>query len=149
MPIVEDIEEIAEIIRYDILEDARVQSAVINTIKGFMGFQIEETVYDAYSPKLYERRGRLGGFDDPRNINVEGEGNRSEIVYIFENVTVGNEDVGDLAGMRIDSTIEYGTGYTWGEHPDARPVIRNTKMDLIYYRDEIIEILKESSDFFI
>lgn len=72
-------------------------------------------VYDAYSPKIYNRRGKWGGLGDPYNIEIHG-GSAQNGVLVVVNMTEpnpgGTMDNGRVTtGKNLPELIEYGNGY--------------------------------------
>lgn len=78
---------------------------------------IDEVVYDAYTPKLYQRRGEYGGMADPTNIEMKNNGASDWKIEVI-NTTEPNDWAADddslervTMGKNLPELIEYGDGY--------------------------------------
>lgn len=113
---------------------------VTPVVKKIMIEQIEDTVYSAYSPSEYKRRGQDEGLADPENIGGVMVGNTLEVI----NATQTNPDIyinherydSQNEGDYLTPIIEYGQGYDFArENGNAgyerpRPFISNTREKL-------------------
>ncbi len=106
---------------YKSLEDD-VAKEVVDTMKD----RINEDVYNAYSPTLYERRKENGGLLDDANFLTE----------MVDDNTLKVKNVTHGSGKYIVPIIEEGVGYTWensniyGRQPFPRPFVANTREEL-------------------
>lgn len=78
---------------------------------------IKETVYNAYTPKLYRRRGDLDGLADPYNLEATVKNG----VLSVRNVTEPNpggtmNDARVTTGKHLDELIEFGHGGVGGSY---------------------------------
>lgn len=75
---------------------------------------IFEVVYQAYTPKMYRRRGEYEGMGDPYNIEIKGGAAKGGVLVVV-NTTEPNpggcvsNDV--TTGKNLPELIEYGNGY--------------------------------------
>ena len=63
--------------------------------------QIQETVYDVYSPTLYERQKDNGGLTDDDNIKTT----------LIDNMTLIVENIRSDDGVNVAEVVESGEGY--------------------------------------
>jgi len=71
-----------------------------NTVQ-VMTKKIDEVVYDAYEPKLYEREKDHGGLTDPNNIKVQ----------MVEDNTISIENIRSDGPRNVAEIVETGQGY--------------------------------------
>ena len=117
-----------------------LEKNVTPVVKKIMIEQIEDTVYSAYSPSEYKRRGQDEGLADPENIGGVMVGNTLEII----NATAANPDI-YIHGVKYESInaddyltpiIEYGQGYEFHSddgdsgYEQPRPFIENSRETL-------------------
>lgn len=105
---------------------------------------IEPNVYDAYTPKKYERRGAEGGFLDKSNmVFTDVQTNGNSVNLTFENITTGNDS---MSGERIDDLFENGNG-TWensnGRWVNKRPFLDDTVEALNNNKGELTNAVKK------
>ncbi len=105
---------------------------------------IETNVYDAYTPKKYQRRGTEDGFLDTNNMvftDVQSSGNSVNLT--FENITTGNDS---MSGQRLDDLFENGNG-TWdnpnGSWANKRPFVEDTIDSLNQNKGELVNAVKK------
>lgn len=93
-------------------------SNVKNTVIEEGKKQVQETVYDVYKPKIYERTGQL-----KENWNWQDTPDGIEII---------NTRTDEESGKYIVDTVEYGRNYDYGfEYSDKpRPFVENTAKSL-------------------
>ena len=115
-------------------------SDVADTVREVEIRQIEETVYDAYTPKMYRRRGNWGGLADPHNIEAEVI---DDGVLKVWNETPPNEDYDHsrLTSKFIDVAVETGREYTFFS-PGPRPFTKNTADELREKEQHISALVK-------
>ena len=80
---------------------SKTTQQIANKTKETMYKVIKENIYDSYSPKDYERRGRNGGLLDPYNIVAEVYENHIIIDNLAEpnDSIFGEEIVGNPQGL--------------------------------------------------
>lgn len=104
----------------------------------------EERVYNSYSPRLYDRRGRTGGLADPRNIQISESKINSLTTFVLENITKGN-GWDTWNGKLINDLIESEDGFAGNPSTGmaARPYTEETVANLIsgVSRNSILEAL--------
>ncbi len=122
----DDIDELLNDIKSDI-EDT-LMDEVLDEVKDIELKHVEEDVFSAYSPKIYERRG-IGGIDDPNNI----VGTVDNMQLSVDNATKFNDDYGTYNhGVGLAELINDGdslNGYFYdypGSFNQPRPFIDNT-----------------------
>jgi hypothetical protein len=96
-----------------------LKNDVANQSKQLMQEHIDKDVYEAYTPKEYERTGQL----------------RADVVVdMVDGNTLEIKDIRNDDGKDIVKIIESGKGYDWSSSLDdiigARPFVRNTRNDL-------------------
>lgn len=105
---------------------------------------VEEVVYDAYTPSLYERRGDNGGLSDPENLELVKIEKVSHKVskLVFENITRGNPAYfsGDKLLDSTAETIVNGIESNWsysGEWQEPRDFVSRLR-EMINERKDLI-----------
>ena len=111
---------------------------VFDTVTEAQSRNVEKTVYDAYSPASYERRGRNGGLADPKNNIATFSHSLSSVKMLIQNTTKGKNQNIYTAGL-----VEKGHDAGYGEYQfpynstgdadnflSARPFISNTINEL-------------------
>jgi hypothetical protein len=118
MATVNNIKELAKLVNKMAAEAMSKGNAVKNTVIEEGKTQVQETVYDVYSPKVYERTGQL-----KENWNWQDTPNGIEII---------NTRTDKETGKYIPDTIEYGRNYDYEfEYSNKpRPFIENTVENL-------------------
>ena len=84
-----------------------LQNEVAEIVKQEMIEAINKSVYDAYIPSQYTRRGTKGGFKDIRNLRSSVEDGELKVWNI-------TRAVGDDKGQYLDKILVDGDKYTWG-----------------------------------
>ena len=136
--------ELMNLINESLLDD------VAPVVKNAMLYHIEKDVYspEVYTPETYSRRGKNGGFADPKNIIISPEYDGCVSV---SNQTLGREFYyqggepirSDNANKPIAEIIETGDGYDYWKHSFPRPFMKNTVEHL--KEEHLIEkVLKDS-----
>jgi hypothetical protein len=77
---------------------------VADKVKSIQSEMVEEVVYDAYDPYVYERRGDYGGLSDTRNMIHTVTSTMNGLQLIIRNVTTGSKN----SNFEIAGLIEYG-----------------------------------------
>lgn len=95
--------------------DDALAHEVANAVREEESKTIKETVYNAYTPKLYRRRGDLDVLADPYNL----EATVKDGVLSVRNMTEPNpggtlNDGRVTTGKHLDELIEYGHGSSGG-----------------------------------
>ena len=113
-----------------------LESSITKVLKENVGYKVVEVmqdniqnvVYNSYSPTEYERREHNGGLIDSNNIEVTPVGGDTIVV---ENITPPNLTYKHdrLQGDRIDYAVESGRDYDFFS-PGSRPFIESTRDDL-------------------
>lgn len=104
--------------------DNALENEVAETIKSTQQEVIQDVVYEAYTPKFYERRGRDGGgLGDIENMHSTVK----DGVLTVTNLTEPNPDYEHnlLKSQYIDTAVEYGQRYDYF-NPGARPFNETT-----------------------
>ena len=107
-------------------------------VKQMESDNVDEFVYSAYTPEVYERRMNEGGLSDVRNMVDTIEVNGNSIELTVDNKTKSNPDFMPRYGNshEIASEVEFGYGYDYGGFGEAfeeeRPFIRETINELKY-----------------
>ena len=110
---------IAEALRYANTQllpavDTTLETEVFDAAKTTYVAAAETVVYDAYEPKMYERRGEYDGLADPYNVVVVGDKASNGKVTI-RNITKPNPNAINAeavtTGKSLPALIEYGHGY--------------------------------------
>ncbi|WMC93200.1 hypothetical protein [Kineothrix sp. MB12-C1] len=125
-----DIDKLLNDIRSDI-EDVLIDE-VLDEVKNIELEHIQDDVFRAYSPKIYERR-EHNGIDDPENII--GEVNNMSLTV--DNKTKFNDGYGTYNhGVGLADLINGGDGVNgyyydyFGEFNLPRPFLDNTKYEI-------------------
>lgn len=120
------------------------KSYLQDEIAELMKDAVNTTVYDAYNPVMYERRGEDGGLSDPRNLKLVGMDKLSHKVtrLVFQNITSGNPAYfsGDNLLDNTTETIVNGIQENWdyvGEWAKPRDFV-STLNELIRQRQDLI-----------
>lgn len=95
--------------------DDALEHEVADAIRDEESETINEVVYGVYTPKMYRRRGDMGGFADPYNIEAEVKNGRLTVKNTTEpnpGGTLNNDVV--TTGKHLDELIEYGHGGSGG-----------------------------------
>jgi hypothetical protein len=110
--------ELERLINQKVTEAMSKGNNVKNTVIEEGKRQVQETVYDVYSPKVYDRSGEL-----KENWNWQDSPDGIEII---------NTRTDDKSGKYIVDTIEYGRNYDYDfEYANKpRPFIENTRESL-------------------
>ncbi|GAA0346930.1 hypothetical protein GCM10008931_42760 [Oceanobacillus oncorhynchi subsp. oncorhynchi] len=110
---------------------------VYQTVVDVESKNVQKTVYNAYSPLVYKRRGENGGLADPKNHVATFSYAGNMVTMAVRNTTKGQDGFGYLSGL-----IEYGhdAGYGQYDYPYSsvqvptflapRPFISSTKAEL-------------------
>lgn len=103
----------------NIMRDLRreIQDVLADNIEKFkqtVSEQVHETVYPAYAPKNYTRRGDGGGLSDPNNYEVF----QGDLSLTLMNIT--SSGPGYQYPVFTTEIVENGSGYGWQGVP-ARP----------------------------
>jgi hypothetical protein len=103
-----------------------VKDEVIETGKR----QVEETVYDVYSPRVYERTGQLKEQWETEETN--------------DGITVYPSRRDEDTGKYVPEVIETGKGYEYEfEYSNRpRPFVENTRQELERDKDRVADALK-------
>ena len=119
--------------------DKTLISKVADTIREAEHKNIDETVYDAYDPHVYQRRGDNGGIGDMRNMKAELVEDGKLIVT---NETKPNDNYNHSmpSSAPLAEVIEFGHGYNGYQYDyppsnetpcgQPRPFIKNTYEEL-------------------
>lgn len=102
-----------------------LENEVLDEVKKVMKEEIQERVYDAYTPTQYIRRKQNGGLLDDKNIKHHLSTN-NHTLYV-QNITDN--------GFTVE-TVETGMGYTWEnssiyKNPFPRPFHKPSEEELI------------------
>lgn len=138
------IEDLMAYVKKDIANTVVKKSVVIEDI---MLDKIQRNVYDAYTPKTYERRYDNGGLYDRKNIQVTAMPTGNGVDISITNNTIAD---GWDKGEYLDSIIEFGTALEGDDSvPDyakPRPFIEPTEEE-INEKNVIQKILKENLNY--
>lgn len=106
---------------------------VTDIVKSTESKVIEQTVYDAYSPKMYKRRHDMGY---PSNMSASV----SELTLEVTNTTPPNEEGFDSESVLypeklttnkdLSAVVEYGSGYDYWDTAFPRPFTQKTVEEL-------------------
>lgn len=105
-------------------------------VKSIESENVNEFVYSAYDPEVYERRMNNGGLSDVNNMVHEVSVNGDSVELTVDNNTMSNPDFMPRYGTphKIAQEVEFGFGYDYssGGEPFAeeRPFIRETISEL-------------------
>jgi hypothetical protein len=96
-----------------------LQNEVAEAVKKEQSYQVEDEVYDKYSPSspdgepwVYERRRDNGGLSDTRNMITSSPSYTGDGVEVsIENITKGSDD-----NFQIADLVEYGDGTNGKEY---------------------------------
>lgn len=95
--------------------DDALEHEVADAIREEEAETIAEVVYGVYTPKMYRRRGDMGGFADPYNIEAEVKNGRLTVKNTTEPNPGGTlNDDAVTTGKHLDELIEYGHGSSGG-----------------------------------
>ncbi len=109
-----------------------LENEVSDAVKDQEQASIEFTVYEAYSPTWYERRGpEAGGLGDIDNMYSEVSRQGNDIVLSVENRTPPNKFYKHdaLKSPFIDEAVEYGHSYEY-YNPGSRKFTEDTINEL-------------------
>lgn len=122
-----------------------VQNEILYETKSVMCETIQEVVYDAYIPNMYQRRYEQGGLVDRDNIiiNEIKKDSRRLTANIINDTPRNNEFVSFDDPRTLDEIIEYGVRHDVLAEPYQlpRPFIQETTNKLI--KDEVVEKIIE------
>lgn len=126
MPTYKTLGEAVQYIRKSIAD--ALNNEVFEAVKEAELSHITTDVYGAYpKPKMYDRRGSVGGFSDPSNIKNVGSGLTLEVVNETPPNPEGNPP--PTIDKDLAQVIESGDGYDYFS-PGARSFHENTVNDL-------------------
>jgi hypothetical protein len=128
----------------------KIDNAMTNEV--FKEVQDEEAatifseVYKVYTPRMYRRRGDMGGLGDPYNIEIRG-GSAKGGVLVVVNVTEPNpggcfDNSRVTTGKNLPELVEYGHGYKYYTYDF--PSKKGRFMEPRPFTAKTIEHLKES-----
>lgn len=116
--------------------DKALENEVGKYVKDVMQAVIKHDVYDAYTPKMYHRRGGHDGLADKENIKAVAE----DGVLTVTNTTMAypyldmeQNTLSQNAGQLLAPIIESGDGYDytkWAYYGRPRPFMHNTEIEL-------------------
>jgi len=99
--------------------DKAMTDEVFKEVQDEEAATIFSEVYKVYTPRMYGRRGNLGGLGDPYNIEIKG-GSASGGVMVVVNMTEPNPAgcYGSMVttGKNLPELVEYGHGYKYYEY---------------------------------
>lgn len=91
--------------------DNALEHEVADAIRIEEAETISEVVYDVYTPEMYRRRGDMGGFADPYNIEAEVKNGRLTVKNTTEPNPGGTMNDSSVTTVKyLDQLIEYGHG---------------------------------------
>lgn len=136
-------------VKKNIIPDVQ-ENEVLETVKEVYKEHIERDVYNAYTPKKYERRNQNGGLSDENNITGEVVGNTLEVMNIGEpNKSLFGTEFNSSFQTQFASWIEHGeAGNTFNgvfsSEPWANPrhFTENTIKDLRQSKKHITALKK-------
>lgn len=109
MTLLQQLEQIAARLRPKI--DDALRHEVADAVVEAEVQAIEENVYGVYSPKMYDRRGDMGGFADPHNIEATVSNGKLKVRNVTEPNPGGTLDNARVTtGKHLDQLIAYGHG---------------------------------------
>ncbi len=99
---------------------------------------IDENVYEAFAPRVYERREDEGGLRSKGNMEINIKPNGDGVTIEVMNKTRGNSDYKNYYRGYIQPLIEEGR-YMWTRRPPARPFIDDVQKEIDNNAEEMVE----------
>ncbi len=99
---------------------------------------IDENVYEAFEPRVYERREERGGLRCKGNMEVKIKPNSDGVSIEVMNKTRGNSEYKNYHRNYIQPLIEEGR-YIWTRKPPARPFIDDVQKEIDNNAEEMVE----------
>lgn len=115
-----------------------MEETVSNQVKQLESDNVFEFVYNAYDPKVYERRMNNGGLSDVDNMSHKVSVNGNSVQLQVDNNTMSNPDFMPINGTphEIAQEVEFGYNYDYGGYGEAfeeeRPFVRKSIDELKY-----------------
>ena len=121
----------------------KINNALVNevaqVVKSTESKAVKDTVYDAYSPRYYVRRGNHGGLSDESNLRAEL---LDDGILQVQNLTPPNPEYPYPAlKSTVAEGVEYGREYTFF-NPGPRPFTKSTVNELDMTGDHIAALEK-------
>ena len=132
-----DIDELVD----DLINDlcSSLGNEIGNEMKKIEQESIDSSVYGAFTPKEYVRRGDSGGLRSEDNMVEDISANGDGVTIEIKNMTTGNEKYNDYWTGEIQPLIESGS-YMWnGQNPPPRPFIDDAQKEVDKKIDKIVE----------
>ena len=99
---------------------------------------IDENVYEAFEPRVYERREDGGGLRSRENMDIKIKSNDNGVTVEVTNITKGNSDYKNYYRGYIQPLIEEGM-YMWTRRPPARPFVDDVQKEIDKNAEDIVE----------
>lgn len=99
---------------------------------------IDENVYEAFEPRVYERREDGGGLRSRENMDIKIKSNDNGVTVEVTNITKGNSDYKNYYRGYIQPSIEEGR-YMWTRRPPARPFVDDVQKEIDKNAEDIVE----------
>lgn len=99
---------------------------------------IDENVYEAFEPRVYERREDEGGLRSRENMDIKIKSNDNGVTVEVTNITKGNSDYKNYYRGYIQPLIEEGR-YMWTRRPPARPFVDDVQKEIDKNAEDIVE----------
>lgn len=118
--------------------DKALENEVGKYVKDVMQAVIKHDVYDAYTPKMYHRRGKYGGLADQENMNTiaeDGVLTVTNTTMAYPYLDMEQNTLSQNAGQLLAPIIESGNGYDYSKwayygYGIPRPFMQNTEIKL-------------------
>lgn len=133
---------IEKVIPTRILTDRKVE----NVLRSNLSKSIINTVYKEYQPKVYERRGKVGGLADESLMQiVDAFVDGGKFKVIFQSIAQGNDT---LSGQLLSETIIDGIKDNWnnpnGEWSEPRDFIEDMYSEITANPKPLIKAVKQA-----